>query len=143
MLDTSAANCPFRPPVAPFRLGGRHCFAVLSGDYPPGPVWRLDAVSGTAIGPPIKLSKAVALCAYALGDRPMLAVGSGQQIYRFDAETGEAAGPPLAGHRRDVTGIAAVSIAGRVTLFSVDGTTVRRWDAASGTPWPASLPARD
>jgi hypothetical protein len=106
-------------------------------------VWRLDAVSGAAIGPPIPLPKAVALCAYALGDRSMLAVGSGQQIHRFDAETGEPVGPPLDGHRRDVTRIAAVRIAGHVTLFSVDGATVRRWDAASGTPWPASSPARD
>lgn len=133
----------FRPSAAPFRVGGRLCLAVLSGGYPPGPVWRLDAVSGAAIGPPITLRKAMALCAYALDDRTMLAVGSGQQIHRFDAETGEPVGPPLDGHRRDVTGIAAVRIAGRVTLFSVDGATVRRWDAASGTPWPASLPAQD
>ncbi|GIG87958.1 hypothetical protein [Plantactinospora endophytica] len=134
---TEMPMAPFTNPFTCFRLGVRRCFAVISGRYPPGPVWCLDAVSGSAIGPPIRLPQPAALCAYELGGRPMLAIGSGQQLHRFDAETGEPAGPPLSGHRRDVTGIAAVRIAGRATLFSVDGATVRRWDAASGTPWPA------
>ena len=42
------------------------------------------------------------------------------------------------GHRRPITGIAAGTIDGRPTLFSADRATIRRWDAATGAPWPAA-----
>jgi hypothetical protein len=134
---TEMPMTPFSNAFAPFRLDGRLCFAAISGTYPPGPLLRLDAATGEPVGPPIPLFEPTALCAYELDGRPMLAAGSRRQLHRFDAATGEPDGPPLSGHRRDILGVAAVDIAGRATLFSVDGATVRRWDAASGTPWPA------
>jgi hypothetical protein len=42
-------------------------------------------------------------------------------------------------HGREVSDVCAAVIDGLPTLFGVDYGTIRRWDAATGTPWPAPI----
>ena len=100
----------------------------------------VDAETGAEVGAPIRAGDLWGVCAYAVGGRTCLAVTGHLQVHRFDAETGEPAGPPLFGHRRTVRDVVSTVVDGRPVLFSADGATVRRWDAATGTPWPAPLP---
>ncbi|GGN92761.1 hypothetical protein GCM10010112_80320 [Actinoplanes lobatus] len=112
---------------------------VLRREY--GQVERVDAETGESAGSLNSVGYAFASCVYRVGDRPYLAVTGLRQLHRFDAVTGEEVGPPLFGHRRHVRDVTSAVVDGRPQLYSADGVTVRRWDAETGTPWPAPPPS--
>ncbi|KUL34227.1 WD40 repeat domain-containing protein [Actinoplanes awajinensis] len=120
----------------PFESAGRPCVAIGVS----GALRRFDATTGEEIGPELAFGDGdlpPAVCAYQQDGRPILAVGAHRQIHRLDAETGEPAGPLLDGHPEEITGIAVASVGGRPTLYAATSLGVFRWDAWTGTPWPA------
>ncbi|WP_392972599.1 hypothetical protein [Streptomyces sp. LN245] len=132
----------FRPswmPPVRYVAEGRPRLAFTDGYGPK--LYRFDAETGVEIGSPIRIGDLHGFCVYDLGGRPHLAVAGYRQVHRLDAETGEPVGPPLFGHRRIVRDVASASVDGRAVLYSADGATVRRWDAETGTPWPAAVPS--
>lgn len=130
---------PSRKPPVRYVAEGRPRLAFTDGSRPE--LYRVDAETGVEIGSPIGIGDLNGFCVYELGGRPRLAVAGYRQVHRLDAETGEPVGPPLFGHRRIVLDVASASVDGRAVLYSADGATVRRWDAETGTPWPAAVPS--
>ncbi|WP_327699836.1 hypothetical protein [Streptomyces sp. NBC_00459] len=128
------------PPVR-YVAEGRPRLAFTDGSGPYRKLYRIDAETGLEIGSPIGIGDLNGFCVYELGGRPCLAVAGCRQVHRLDAETGEPVGPPLFGHRRIVLDVASAPVDGRAVLYSADGATVRRWDAETGTPWPAAVPS--
>jgi hypothetical protein len=122
-----------RDRVLSFPLDGRTYLVRLDANA----VRRVDAGTREEIGAPIPVAQPVAACVLDL-DGPVLAVASGRQIHLFDAVSGERTVRALSGHRRALTDLAVADLDGRPTLFSVDGVSLRRWDARTGTPWPAA-----
>ncbi|GAA2716704.1 hypothetical protein [Actinoplanes palleronii] len=122
----------------PYESAGRPCVAIGVS----GALRRFDATTGDEIGAEIAFGDGdlpPAVCAYQQDGRTILAVGAHRQIHRLDAATGEPAGPLLDGHPEEVTGLAATSVGGRPTLYAATEQGVFRWDARTGTPWPAAF----
>jgi hypothetical protein len=129
--------------VSPVRYvaEGRPRLAFVDGSGPDRGLYRFDAETGVEIGSPIRIGDLHGFCVYEPGDRSCLAVAGYRQVHRLDAQTGEPVGPPLFGHRRIVRDVASATVDGRTVLYSADGATVRRWDAETGSPWPAAVPS--
>lgn len=131
---------PTRMPPVRYVTEGRPRLAFVDG-FANGTLYRFDAETGVEIGSPIRIGDLNGFCVYDLGGRPCLAVAGYRQVHRLDTETGEPVGPPLFGHRRIVRDVASARVDSRAVLYSADGATVRRWDAETGTPWPAAVPS--
>lgn len=136
--EPTAVPAPEPFPTSPvhYEVDGRRHVVRAGGDQ----LHRFDAETGEPAGPPIPLPYLHGFCAYRVGDRPYLAATGFRHLHRFDAVTGEPVGPPLSGHRRMLLDVTSAIVDGRPQLYSADGATVRRWDAETGIPWPATPP---
>jgi hypothetical protein len=123
--------------VVPYMHVGRVCVAITGTRRSLG---RFDAATGAEIGSPIEFAGSTCAGTYELDGRVVIAVGAYRQIHRIDAATGSPIGPMLDGQREDISDITVATIGCRPTIFTADGWTVCRWDAQTGTPWPAALP---
>ena len=98
-------------------------------------VW--DAVSGTPITPPIRLSGGGKQISFDR-DGKWILTPNGKAAQIWDATTGEAAGPPLENDRTVLC--AAFSPEGQLVATGAEDNSVQLWEATTGRPLLQPLP---
>ncbi|BEL03504.1 hypothetical protein Q0Z83_016950 [Actinoplanes sichuanensis] len=117
--------------------GGEVLYAA--GFFPPAPVHRWDATTGTML-PPLGRHDdhlvTVAALTRSGGTDMVVTAGWAEGIQRWDAVTGATCGPPLLGHDAFVHELGGLLLpGGDLLLASLDGDgELRRWDAETGEP---------
>lgn len=142
-LDTGARlGSPIRPHrdwykvIVPYELDGRTLLATANIDQS---VQRIDAATGEVVGDgwyfedtpmDMRLTRSET-------GAPVLAVLEGSCLWRYDARAGKLASEPIDWGEEPVEALCTVDVGGRTALFVAGESSIRRFDAATGAPWPA------